>query len=252
MLYRGSVNCRPILHSIIATAVAIPIAGKLFSSAETMAASALIALSLGSTLQILLEENRKRIWDERDSPISANRDLAVQLLLIFVGVLSIALIFRALGGANFLGSSISPEGAFQNDFLPLFQHNLTILMLSTLISVFYQSGGLVMILAWNAFHWAAAFVSYLNHFYETKGITAVGAVAASMLPHLTCEVTAYFLGGMAGMFLFKALSKYPLTSPEFYRVSKACVILFITGLVILVVANSFEVLLAQPVFRAFL
>jgi uncharacterized membrane protein SpoIIM required for sporulation len=76
-------------------------------------------------------------------------------------------------------------------------------------------------------------------------------VSCSLLPHLLFEAVAYVLAGMVGIFLSKALFKYPIFSDEFSRVAQACVFLLIISCALLALSVALEIYLAQSVFHSF-
>ncbi len=236
----GRLFTYPALVAAQSALVALLIGEYYFPSVRLMASAALIALSLSNLTQTKLEENRRAIWEDRESPYRANLALARYFFKVFSAIFFVAIVFDWMLLEHWqVAMRIVPR--YRNEFLPLFTHNSGVLLACGLLSLVYGSGALTLVLAWNALHWAQSLSPALLS--SDQGIFSRVLYATSLLPHLVCEVLAYVLAGMAGTFLGKALLKYNLLSREFYRVSRACVVILMFALAALLLGSFFEVYL---------
>ena len=104
----------------------------------------------------------------------------------------------------------------------------------------------MLILGWNALNWSESIYQFVAASTGETGVISRLFLSAALLPHLITEVLAYVLAGMAGIFLSTAFAKYKLSSWEFFRVSRACVIILIAAAITLSAAAALEIWVAQP------
>ncbi len=228
----------PEMAAALSAVVALILGEHYFPTVRVMATAALIALSLTTLTQRHLEENRTAIWERKRSPYEANFNLALYFVKIIAAIFVVSCVFdwvcmdpsRAVGWQ---------EPRYINDFGTLFTHNCGVLLACGLLSLVYGSGALTLVLTWNALNWSESLTPVL--YQSTETLTSRLVSTAALLPHLTCEVMAYVLSGMVGVFLGKALMKYNIMSPEFYRVSRACVVIIAISVVTLILGSWFEV-----------
>jgi hypothetical protein len=231
----------PAVVAALSALIALVVGEHYFPNARIMASAALIAISLTTLTQRKLDENRIAIWEEKHSPYQANLALAGYFLTVFTAIFLVALIFDAVWLDRWQAAPrIAPR--YRNQFLPLFAHNSGVLLACGLLPLVYGSGALTLVLTWNALNWSQSLSPVL--LYSDHSLFARTLYAASLLPHLVCEVLAYVLAGMAGTFFGKALLKYNLLSMEFHRVSRACVVIILFSLSALLLGSLFEVHLA--------
>jgi len=224
------------------------VAGRYFPGVEQMAACALIALGLASLLTKLLDANREAIWIKHVSPWSANRKLSFEFGSIFLAIFCAAAAVQFLFGETLV--NVDLENIYRNEFYQLFMHNFQILITGTVLAVIYRAGGVVLILAWNALHWAEAIFSYILQIGSKVGVSKALLVLSSILPHLILEALAYVIAGLAGVFISIAVFKYRFGSAELYRVSVACLTFLLVAIGVLFLATTSEVYLAQKVFHS--
>jgi hypothetical protein len=224
------------------------VAQRYFFDFREMATCAFTALGLSSLLSQLLDENRREIWELKNSPWTANTKLAAAFSALFMGIF-VAIVFLAwIADQSYQNPDLSQ--LYENEIASLFLHNAAILVTGTLLAIVYRAGGLVLILAWNALHWAEAIFSYIQQVRIEVGLSNAALLFATILPHLLLEALAYVLAGLSGVFISIAFCKYAITSPEIKRVAFACMTLLVVSLAVLVLATSFEIYLAQPLFHA--
>lgn len=224
------------------------VAQRYFFDFREMATCAFTALGLSSLLSQLLDENRRAIWEQKISPWNANSRLAASFAALFMGIFAAVVFLAYLAGHSYQDLDLGQ--LYQNESSLLFFHNASILITGALLAVVYRAGGLVLILAWNALHWAEAIFSYIQQVRIEVGLSKAGLLFLAILPHLVLEALAYVIAGLAGVFISIAVCKYPFTSPELRRVGFACLTLLAVSLGVLVLATIFEIYLAQPLFHA--
>ena len=232
---------KPFVAAALSSSLALVVGGHYFPSVRVMASSALIGLSLSALTQRHLDMNRTAIWEEKSSPYEANLNLAAYFLKVFSAVFLVALLFDATSTPT-MSRVLAHIDRYRNALSPLLLHNGGVLLASAFLSLVYGAGGLTLVLGWNALNWSDSLSRVL---FGTQGEPGSQALlAAALLPHLIFEVLSYVLAGMAGAFLGKALLKYSVFSEEFYRVSRACVVIVAFSLLALVIGGLFEVYVA--------
>jgi uncharacterized membrane protein SpoIIM required for sporulation len=232
----------PEIAAALSTVIALVVGAHYFPTVRVMATAALIALSLTTLTQRHLDENRVAIWELKHSPYHANFRLAVYFLKIFTAIFIVSCVFDLVDAGE-----IRPHEwqmpRYRNDFASLFAHNCGVLLACALLALVYGSGALTLVLTWNALNWSESLIPVLVQSAEGDASRLVQVIL--LLPHLVCEVLAYVLAGMVGVFLGKAIMRYTVLSPEFYRVSRACVVIIAFSLGALLLASYFEVSLVS-------
>ncbi len=238
---------RSFLLSFFFALISAIIATRYFPEVSEMAACALTAFGLNQLLQNLLDYNRRSIWEDKHSPWLANRRLATEFIFIFLGIFSASSIIELTFPGSF--ADISLSSVYRNDFTTLVSQNVGVLFVGLSLAAIYRSSGLVLVLAWNAVHWADSIFSYLNIILQDSGSSkAIGAMLI-LMPHLIMEALAYILASLGAVFISQALNKYSLRSKETRRVVRAALVLLGFSIVILVAACAVEVYFAQPAFH---
>jgi hypothetical protein len=225
------------LRTIIISALSFIFSWVCFSENVAIFCTGLIALGLSDQIAELLEENRENIWANGHSPWIANFDLSIKIAVIFAGIFMTAVLFYSF----YPGLLLFKHSAFfgEHTTVSLIQTNYPILIIGLLYSFVFGSGGLTLILAWNALNWSQVIL------YIVTDTSSSATTPFIFLPHLFLEVLAYVLAGMAGTFLFKAFKKYKFKSGEFYRVERASAIILVISIFVLALAALAEVNVAQ-------
>jgi len=243
------------VEAFIVSLVATGMAWLVFSAAAGLIAVFLICVGMQDSFVILLECNRKDIWEERLAPYSANAYLTAALVSIFLGCF---IGFSAIAWtlpADVMRTVFGPQmqlsplegvnlGNLQfGHFDTLLAHNLGVFALSILISAVFRSGGALLILSWNASVWALSYV-HVSRLTILLGegalLSTAVAVVVGITPHLVIEAAAYVIGTMVGIFTAKAIEKYRLRDPRFGRVIVASVTLVGIGVILLAVGAFIE------------
>jgi len=212
------------------------------------AATGLTAVALIFEMNIFLDQNRDAIWIEQKSPWIANLELAWKVVSIFIAIFMTSVACQVLFPKLFL-VPVAPKGPlFENQALPLFLHNLRVLLGGFLLAFIYRSAGILLVISWNAIHWATSILTSIQFAHEL-GIQHAWFFSLAVLPHLVLEAAAYVTAGMSGVFLSKALFKYKLTSWKFFRVSRAVVVILLLSVGCLWLAMESEVRFAQGVLQ---
>ena len=231
-------------------ALGLLVASIFFTEARELGAAALIALGLGPTLTLLLDKNRADIWEAKVHPAQANRSCALSLTLLFISALLAAGAAARLAPTELAATSFANR--YQNSWQALLEHNFYVLIAGGIFAALYRANGLMLLLGYNAVHWGAQFSDYFSAAFTEHGTLAALTLFATLCPHALFEVLCYILTGMAGTFLSLASAKYSPGSPEFRRVAKAGLYLFLAGIASLLLATTLEVSLAAPVFHKIL
>jgi len=197
MMLRESL--KPFFISFTFALLSVWVANKYFSEARQMAICALTALGLSTLLGQLLESNRQAIWQEKISPWIANRKLAFEFISIFLGIFFAAVVIELI--SNTQHTELDLNAIYRNKIVALFGHNLNVLIIGTALAVVYRAGGLVLILSWNALHWAEAIFSYIKQLKDQVGLSDAAIIFTSILPHLFLEALSYVIAGLAGVFI---------------------------------------------------
>ena len=231
----------PEMAAALSAGIALVLGEHYFPSVRVMATAALIALSLTTLTQRYLDENRVAIWERNESPYRANWALALYFLKVFTSIFIVSCVFDAIfvEPTRSLGWQVP---RYRNDVTSLFTHNCGVLLACMLLALVYGSGALTLVLTWNALNWSQSLMPVLTRSAESHASRLVSTVG--LLPHLVCEVLAYVLAGMVGVFIGKAILKYSVLSSQFYRVSRACVVIMAFSLAALLFGSLFEVYLA--------
>ncbi len=237
------------LQGAFYTVPSLLIAANYFPEQALLASAALIAIALAGTMQNFLEENRVAIWEIKAPPFQANTRLALQFTGLCIGVFFVALIFFFTSWLELVSVNHSLQHVFTNTLLPLIEHNFTVLVAVSVFALIYRSGALMLLLAWQALNWASSVSYYFGSVSEAHGILAGLLILTALLPHLILESTAFVLAGLTGVFVSKAISKYKVSSDEFYQVSRAALVVLVFALLLLALAATTEIYLAQRVFE---
>jgi hypothetical protein len=204
------------------------------------------AISLRSRFDLLLNENRDRIWSKVDTPWRVNRLTAMSLLSMFAGLVvayvavvaflhkpgSIKLAYGFAMEVAGIGSSDITQRNFSG-FLSLFRHNLFVLFSILLLSFLYRSYGALLALAWNACIWGLILTLLVQRGLPgTVGGAAkfIAISSVALLPHLLLEAVGYLLGSLAAIFLSKGLLKYEFRDARLRSVFRASGILALAAL----------------------
>lgn len=257
-LHRGRERPLPLLiflEAFLVTLIGTLIAWVIFSAAAGLISVFLITLGLQETFLLLLDVNRRDIWEKKLTGYAANTSLVASLVALFFGCFAgisaiawllstdtLRLVFRS----QFELSPLQGLDLTRIDFGTLevlFVHNFWVFALSFLISVFYRAGGALLILCWNASVWALSY-AYLSQATIALGIgsaaSTIGAVVVGITPHLALEVVAYVLAALVGIFFAKGIEKYRVRDPRFRRVMFASLALLVAGIAILAIGAAVE------------
>lgn len=249
---KNALSSKIFLNSAFKSAlIAVPsvlICSLYFSEYLEISAAALISIGLGATLQAYLDENRTAIWKDKRSPYLANSVLALQLIGIFLGIFLPTVCFQAYSIVDAKPLFMELSASFDKGFILLFLDNVQIMFVGILFAFWYRSGGLMLLLAWQAVHWALSFHYHIVEIGSVQNSAAVFVMVAIIVPYLVLEVLAFVLAGMSGVFMSKALEKYSASSDQFIQVTRACIVILAIAIISLFLATVFEAQLAQKVF----
>lgn len=255
---KGEIRERAVfVEAVAASGMGIACGLALFPREASLIGVFLCAFAQFKTVEALLDRNADQIYDDMMNPYRANWVLAQSLTVLFFGIFLtyIAVVMmapmdqldlwfeRQLG--SFGGSSITDID--WGTPWTLMRRNGLVLVVCFLFALLYQHGGMLLVLAWNASKWGVIFAYLARVGSADAGMSVPGYVArtmAAIVPHLIFEAVAYVLIAMAGVFLSKALQKYPIGSPRFQAVSHAATRIVAFAALALVAAALLEALVA--------
>ncbi len=145
-----------------------------------------------------------------------------------------------------------------NIFVQILLNNVKVLLFTIFFAFFYGAGALF-ILTWNASVIAAAIgtfirnniASYANYIGWMKGWAYFNVFSAGLMRYLIHgipEITAYFIGGLAGGIISVAMINHDLESKNFKCVMLDSLSLIIVAISILVIAGLIEVYITPALF----
>lgn len=128
----------------------------------------------------------------------------------------------------------------------IFFNNLQVLFFCVIFSLFYGAGA-IFILAWNASVMATAIGSYVreglagasDHVFNYIHLTSAGLL--KYLFHGLPEISAYFIGALAGGIMAFAFVNHDLKGKQFKKIIKDVLNLVLVAIVILFVSALLEV-----------
>jgi uncharacterized membrane protein SpoIIM required for sporulation len=141
-------------------------------------------------------------------------------------------------GNSITGSATSPQV-----FLSIFSNNISVLIFTIVFSLIFGAGA-IFILVWNASVIAAA----MGIFSQGQMSMLPVALARYMI-HGIPEISAYFVGALAGGIISVAIIRRDLVGERKWLILQDAVLLVIIAVVILIVAGLMEVYLTPTFFR---
>ena len=216
----------------------------------------LVSVPLSQRLAVLLEENRHNIWVKQMAGWDVNRNTGLCLLCMFLGVLggylaavlvsssSIQMVTSfdfALEAANAKQGTILTRNF--SGFLPIFGHNLSVLLVLSFLCFVYRSYGAMLGLVWNACVWVAVLTVLTQRAMIVSEMPSwqFGLIAfCAVIPHLLIEGIAYIFGSMAGIFFSQGLMRYDLSEGRFMKVLKACPGLLVVAVTLIFLGAATE------------
>lgn len=230
----------------------------LFRQEASVVSVFLVALSLYGMINRLFESNRREIWDKVLPPLQANIKLGISLLLVFLGIMFsysiVAILLKPNLAAVLLDKQIglykdlSPEtglaGINFGTFSSLFRHNIIVLLVVFFFPLLYRTGGLLLIIAWNASTWGTVFGYFARCMFELygvkKGIITFLMAYTSVFPHILTESSGYILSAMAGFFVSKAVVKYFKDFEKLARVLNASFLILLVSIIFIALSAYIE------------
>lgn len=145
-------------------------------------------------------------------------------------------------------------GNFTNDlagFAIIFSNNVRILFLCFVFSFFYGAGA-IYILAWNASVMGAAIGNSIrtiivNNSNSIGILNYFAAVSTSFIAyflHGIPEISAFFIGGLAGGIISVAINNHEFGGPRFKKLARDAAVMCGIAVVVLVVAALIEIFIS--------
>ncbi len=225
-LYGGRVPRKRMLAmtAFALTSVGILLGFRFFGAQAGVISVFFSVLGILPTLELLIERNKRKSSELAATGLAPEKleedaRLASALLALFLAIMFAyglaALIVSAkqieVGFSAQLGPWLTvSDPSFQAQSLPgILLHNLGVAAGVLLLSVLYRTGGALLVLAWNASIWGAAF-AYFARSADGEGLAAFGtfaAIIACILPHIVLEALAYIMTALAGIVVVRGFAR---------------------------------------------
>lgn len=244
--------------SAVASIAGITASHVLFPQEASIISVFLTAFTLVSVVNKLFDINRQEIWEKIKTPSRANEKLGISLLVIFLGVMfgygcvtlslkpdiTVVLLDKQLGVYGGIRSGFTLADIDFGIFSDLIKHNLSVLLVVLLFATLYRTGGLLLIIVWNASTWGAVFSYIARNTIQSsgfmKGITTLLITYLCIFLHLVTESAAYILCAMTGFFVSKACIKYFNDTEKLARVIKTAFLILLFALLLIIISALVE------------
>jgi len=224
-------------------------------------------LLVPTVLKLIYVEEKRESRDGSRNFLRDHRDVFEIYLFLFIGIF-VALIFLGLfyGTQNFdyqlkflqnqeglsselvktkteMGIVISPS-----NFFALLQSNLTVIIVSFLLSFFYGAGAMFLIVL-NASVFST-FIMFIMK--ELPTVINKTSILLIFMVHTVPELFGFLLAAVAGGVLSKALLQEKFLSDRFRNVVKDSFLIFFLAVVIIIIAALLETYVTPSLFNAIL
>lgn len=253
--------------SALASITGITASYILFQEEASIISVFLTAFALLGIVNKLFDTNRKEIWEKICTPYHANKKLCISLLDIFLGIIlgygCVTLLIKPEAALNLLDRQLGVYSGIRpgfnlididfGTFPELIKHNFSVLLVVFLFAIMYRTGGILLVIAWNASTWGTVF-SYIarNSIQYTgiiKGLKTLLVTYLSVFLHLVTESGGYILAAMAGFFISKACIKYFKDTEKLLRVIKAAFLIFLLSVISLTASALIECHITPKIIR---
>jgi len=141
------------------------------------------------------------------------------------------------GSGKVTGGSIAVER-----FASIFSNNIYVLIFTLIFSLIFGAGA-IFILAWNA-----SVISAAVGIFAKSDLGSLPMGILRYLIHGLPEISAYFIGALAGGILSFAIIKHDTQSRKFWRVIQDSLNLIIIAILILLISAFIEVFITPKIF----
>lgn len=224
----------------------------------------LVAAALSDRFDLLLDENRRNIWERHVGGWRSNRLTVIGFFAIFGGIFAgyaliaslldagrVATFFEFTLQAAALGGETLRERNF-GSFTAILAPNVGVLVVTACLAFVYRTFGTMLVLGWNACVWAIVIMILALRGVQSSELPRVVSLAvalAAVLPHLMLESLAYISTSLAFLFASKGLSTYHLRDPRLRQVLAASIVLFGVGCTALLLGAAAEAYFAPLILR---
>lgn len=223
----------------VITLIAILVGYRVFQVNAGMATLAFIVIGSLPFLRklIAIEEAEEATANTFKKALARNRQVIEVFFYFFLGVSAVYFIlstlFPSLGELLFTEQHKVFSGSINyslesSDLLPIIKNNLSIILLSLILSLLYGAGS-VFIISWNA--------SVLGTFLAYKGFPTL----LYYLPHASMEFVAFFMAAIAGSIISEAIEKKDYAGDRFRNILRDGGLLIVLSALLIVVAAIVEV-----------
>jgi uncharacterized membrane protein SpoIIM required for sporulation len=143
------------------------------------------------------------------------------------------------------GQILSPTGNAVGfgRFLSILENNIYVLIFTLIFSLIFGAGA-IFILAWNATVIASAVGIFANY-----KLSELSYGLARYMFHGIPEITAYFIGALAGGMLGVGFIRHGIKHPKFYKVLQNVILLIFLAILVLIGSGLAEVYFTPVLYR---
>ncbi len=241
------------IFSAIISIVALFISYSVFKESTGLFTVVLISLVTVPFINSMLryEEIETEQTGEREGIWQRHGDVIIAFAAMFLGMtisMSVAYVILPEQVANSVfNEQIKEIEAIQaslvgrfftgTTFVSIIANNFSVLVLSFVFSFLFGTGA-ILILAWNASVLSAAIGSIAN---SAGGLRGIPIGILTFLPHGTFELTAYFVGAIAGGLISMAI--WRKKSPKFSYIIKDSLLLLVISFALLIIGGFVEAII---------
>ena len=133
-----------------------------------------------------------------------------------------------------------------NNFLGLFTENLTVMLITFVLAIFYGAGSMFLIVL-NASVFSTFLVFVLN--YSSKVIGHAFSTIGVFLIHLLPEISGFFLASIAGSLLSRGIIVEKIHSSNFAHILQDCAVFLFLATLLILLGSYLEVYVSSQLMR---
>ena len=230
-----------------------------YAGAQIWTCSLLFTMcGLGGIIYPAFQHHARESWKQPGAVRVANIRLALNLSMLFLGVaIGYALLPLFMGVTNYSNLVYGADELLSNErstlaymhfhnVAEIWLHNIRIFTVFLLVGLIFRYLGILFVIIYNASLWGLLYAGAMEGslFAEKTSVWQTMGFILSMMPHLICEIAAYVIAAMAGVFFARLISRYRLLSPKLVPIARSILFLVGIGLLVLTAAALLEGLVA--------
>lgn len=220
---------------------------------------------------IILEEKKDKRYAKETNLLQEHKKALAAFIALFLGILvaftfwytvlpedTINNLFSAqIKEIPLVREAVSGRAISSGTVMPVFLHNMKVLLFSILFSFFFGAGA-IFILSWNAALIAVALGTFFRAAFASLNpqgmplfVQYLGTISYGFFGYLThgiFEMASYFLAGIAGGIISVAAIKHDLSSPNFKKIVTDTLWLIGLSVLLLFISALIEALISPTLF----